>query len=103
MSLKTRFLGLAAVLIVAAGSIGLMGLVPGMPNLVFLSIAGILGSVAWLRWQRSQAPPVAAAVEERCSSPVGMKRWLLPPWSLIDAKGDAPLMSTRPSGCTRKA
>ena len=45
----------------------------------------------------------AAAVEERCSSPVGMKRWLLPPWSLIDAKGDAPLMSTRPSGCTRKA
>ena len=57
------------VLIVAAGSIGLMGLVPGMPNLVFLSIAGILGSVAWLRWQRSQAPPVAAAVEEREARP----------------------------------
>jgi flagellar biosynthesis protein FlhA len=57
------------VMIVAAGSIGLMGLVPGMPNLVFLSIAGILGSVAWLRWQRGQEPPVAAAVEEREARP----------------------------------
>ena len=54
----------------------------------------------------STTPPLnlsrLAVSDQRCSSAVGMKRWLLPPCSRMCEKGETELMSISPRGCARK-
>ena len=51
-----------AVIILAAGIIGMMGLIPGMPHFAFLFLAAVMGGLAYYQIKKASAP--AAVVEE---------------------------------------